>query len=124
MNGNSFLLDTNVVLYLLNGDEKLAEILYNRTLYISFISELELLSYQEISNKEQKQIEGFIEDCIVVDINSKIKKDVIKIRKQRKIKLPDSIILATSNYLNIPLVSSDSDFSNIEDANLIYYRKD
>jgi predicted nucleic acid-binding protein len=44
MRGNSFLLDTNIILYLLDGKSELAEILDGTTVYISFISELELLT--------------------------------------------------------------------------------
>jgi predicted nucleic acid-binding protein len=46
MSGNSLLLDTNTVLYLLAGDETLAEFLNGKKLYISIITELELLSYK------------------------------------------------------------------------------
>ena len=42
MNGNSIFLDTNIVLYLISGDRTLANLLDNKTIYISFISELEL----------------------------------------------------------------------------------
>jgi len=45
MSGNSFLLDTNAVLYVLNGDETLADFLFEKELYLSIISEMELLRY-------------------------------------------------------------------------------
>lgn len=53
-----------------------------------------------------------------------IKEEVIKIRRSVRIKLPDSIILATSHYLNVPVISSDSDFGRVEEANVIYYEKE
>ncbi|MDH5367777.1 MAG: type II toxin-antitoxin system VapC family toxin [Cyclobacteriaceae bacterium] len=124
MNGNSVLLDTNIVLYLLSGDEVLSNLLYNRKLYISFITQLELLGYQDITKKEQYEIKQFLEDCIIIDINNQIKEEVIKIKQSQKIKLPDSIILATSTYLNIPVISSDSDFGKAEEVNVIYYEKE
>jgi len=40
MNGNSVLLDTNIVLYLLGGDKVLAELLNQKKLYLSFISHI------------------------------------------------------------------------------------
>lgn len=43
MNGNKLFLDTNVILYLLGGDETLAIFLDKKQLYISVITELELL---------------------------------------------------------------------------------
>jgi len=40
MSGNSYLADTNIVLYLLSGDERLADILNDYIVNISFITEL------------------------------------------------------------------------------------
>lgn len=124
MNGNSILLDTNIVLYLLSGDEDLSILLYNKKLYVSFVTQLELLGYKDITEQEQGEVRSFLEDCIVIDINNQIKKEVIKIKQSRKIKLPDSIILATLKYLRIPVISSDSGFSRAKEVNVIYYDKE
>jgi predicted nucleic acid-binding protein len=59
MSGNSLLLDTNAVLYVLAGDETLAAFLNGKELYLSIISELELLSYKKITQKESKTIVSF-----------------------------------------------------------------
>ncbi len=49
MSGNKFLLDTNAVLYILAGDEILADLLNGERLYVSIITEMELLSYNYYS---------------------------------------------------------------------------
>ena len=55
MSGNKLLLDTNILLYLLNWDGDIVEILDGKDLYISFITELELLSFHNLNkNAEQK----------------------------------------------------------------------
>ena len=123
MSGNSILLDTNIVLYLLSGDEVLSDSLFNRKLYVSFITQLELLGYKNISAKEQQNIHRFLDDCIIIDINQQIKETVIMLKQKHKLKLPDSIILATSIYLGLPMMSADSDFSGIEEAAVIYYER-
>lgn len=69
MSGNSFLLDTNIVLYLLTGNSTVAEIVDGSQCYISFITQLELLGYKGISSKEQQKIKAFLAECIIVDIN-------------------------------------------------------
>ena len=115
MNGNSVLLDTNIILYLLEGDKILSDLLFNKKLYISFISQLELLGYVDITPRDQIKIQNFFNDCIIIDINNQIKQEVIKIKQLSKIKLPDSIILATSIYLNIPLITADKVFTNKSD---------
>lgn len=43
MNGNKLFLDSNVILYLLSGDYTVAEFLNGKQLFVSFISQLELL---------------------------------------------------------------------------------
>lgn len=123
MNGNSVLLDTNIVLYMLSGDKTLSELLYNKKLYISFITQLELLSYPELTSEEKTAILDFLDDCIIVDINNRIKDEVIAIRSMAKIKLPDSIILGTSAYLNIPVITSDQGFNKADKMDVIYYEK-
>lgn len=54
MNENKFLLDTNIILYLLNGDETLAKLLNEKQLYITVITELELFAFKGITAKEEK----------------------------------------------------------------------
>lgn len=56
MNGDKFIIDTNTVLYLLNGDETLADFLFEKQLYISVISELELLSYKKLALKNKSKL--------------------------------------------------------------------
>lgn len=121
MNGNKLLLDTNIVLYLLNGDTTLAELLNNKQLYISIISELELLAFKDLTKKEEKIIIDFISQCKVVNINQAIKQETIRIRKVYKAKLPDSIIMATALYLDLPLITADSDFKRVEELTLLFY---
>ncbi len=74
MSGNSYLIDTNIVLYLLSGDERIADILNDHAVNISFITELELLVYKGLNQKALKIIKEFISDCTVFDINNEIKK--------------------------------------------------
>ena len=123
MNGDKFLLDTNAVLYLLNGDETLADFLFEKQLYISIITEMELLAYKNITLKEQKQIASFLNEMTVININNDIKIATIELKKNSNLKLPDSVIAATSLWLKIPFVTSDKQFKSIESLNLVYYEK-
>ena len=121
MSGDKLLLDSNIVLYLLNGDNTLADFLDNKQLFISIITEMELLSYKGLSAKESKQIRSFLTECKIININSSIKNEAIQIRKENNAKLPDSIIAATSIYLDFPLITADSGFKKIAKIELIYY---
>ena len=121
MSGNKLFIDTNIVLYLLNGDQTLAELLHEKQLYISFITELELLAYQGITEGEQKIIEDFVNQCKVITLNNSIKKETIRVRKSYNTKLPDNIIIASALYLDLPLITSDVEFKKVDELILIQY---
>ena len=123
MSGNKFVLDTNAVLYILGGDETLSDFLFGKELYISIISELELLSFKTISIKEEKQILSFLEELTIINISEKIKTLAIELRKSSNLKMPDSIIAATAIALQLPFVTSDKQFQTIPQLNLVYYEK-
>jgi predicted nucleic acid-binding protein len=123
MNGNSIFIDTNTAIYLLDGDTSLAEILHQKRLYLSFITQLELLGYPGITGKEVQQIESMLENCVVIDINNTIKSEVINLRRAYSLKLPDCIVAATAIYMDLPLITSDKGFKKIEELNLMFYEK-
>lgn len=124
MNGNSLLLDTNIVLYFLNGEETLIPILEDKQLYISFITQLELLIFPGIEESDIKKIDSFIHECIIIEMSSTIKEYTINLRRKFGLKLPDSIIAASSLYINAPLVTADSGFKKItKDLDLVFYEK-
>ncbi len=60
MNGNSILLDTNIILYLLGGDKTLIPLLQNKQLFVSFITQLELLSFKGVKKSEILEIKNFL----------------------------------------------------------------
>ena len=123
MNGSNILLDTNIVLYLLNGEETLIPLLEEKNLYLSFISQLELLGSRYLKPDDILKIKQFISECTIIDITPGIKELAISFRQKYTIKLPDAIILATSVWLNMPLITADHDFTKIDMADLIYFKR-
>lgn len=122
MNGNDIVLDTNIILYLLNGNDELASILNQMKLYVSVITEIELLGYQEISIDDKVKIKYFLSECVIVPLNDEIKNLCIAIKQTSKVKTPDAIVAATSIYNQIPLISSDKGFEKIQDLDLFLYK--
>lgn len=88
MSGIKLLLDSNIILYLLNGDQTLADFLQLKFLYVSIITEMELLSYKGITEEEINQIQSFLSECKIININSAIKNEAIRIRTNSGNKLP------------------------------------
>jgi len=123
MNGNSILVDTNILLYFLGGDDSLIPVLEDKQIVISFVTEIEVLGYHNLTEKERKKTLEFIDRCIIIDIPAGIKELTINIRRLKKLKLPDCIIIATAIYLNIPILTADEDFKNIKEADILFYQK-
>ena len=123
MNGNSILLDTNIILYLLNGEETLLPLLEDKKLFISFVTQLELLGSRFLLPSDLEIIKQFISECTIVDITQEIKDNTISARRNYNLKLPDAIILATAVWLNMPLITADKDFTKVEDAEIILFKR-
>ncbi len=123
MSGSKIVADTNILIYLLEGSQDLKEILADFTVYISFISEIELHSKPGISQDEKRAINGLLEDTYIIDINNDIKQFTIANRNKYRLKLPDGMVLATSQWLDIPLLTSDKSFdkAEINDAHIVIY---
>jgi len=115
--------DTNILLNLLNEDDNIESLLNRTPVYISYITEIELLSYHNISASELKKIEAMIDNCTVIEMNHDIKQHVINLRKKYRVKVNDAIIAATSLYMGMPLLTADSGFIKIKELDLKFYEK-
>lgn len=115
MNGKEILVDTNIVIYLLNQNDTLEELLQGKHIYLSFITELELIGFRGITATEEKQIEALLHECSIINMNNSIKEKYIEVRKKYKLKLADSIIAATAIASGLPLITADKQFKSIEE---------
>jgi predicted nucleic acid-binding protein len=114
-------LDTNIVLYLLGGDKTIASFLDGKQVYLSVISELELLGYPDLKAKDQQQIKRFLEDCTIIDLNDNIKNTYAVLRKKYRLKMGDAIVAATAIALDMPFVTADKGFQRIKELQLTLY---
>lgn len=117
MSGIRVVADTNLLIYVLDGNSKVANYLDGKEVVISFITELEILGKYSPSPQDKKEIRRILESCLIVDINQEIKNIVIDLRQSQKIKLPDAIVAATAIYVGLPLLSADKSFRKIQDLN-------
>ncbi len=72
MSGSRLLLDTNVALYLLRGDRSAADAINEQSVYISFITRMELLSKPGITAAELKRVEAFVNEWPMVELDRSI----------------------------------------------------
>jgi len=122
MSGSRLLLDTNVALYLLRGDRFAADAIQGQDVHISFITRMELLSKPGMTKAEIRQVEAFLEEWPMVEMNRTIMDQAIILRREHRLKLPDAIIGATAIYSGLLLLTADRDFGKLKDelALLIY----
>ena len=111
MNGNVVVLDTNIVLYILGNKYNLEKLPEGRYC-ISFITEMELLSYQFENADDEKEVKDFINSIDIIEMNEGIKILAIDLRRNYKIKLPDAIICATALFEKGILVSGDKELKD------------
>ena len=62
MNGSRIASDTNVILYLMNGEKDAVELLQGKEVWLSFITEIELLSFN-LAELQITKIKKFLAEC-------------------------------------------------------------
>jgi len=117
MSGNSvskYLLDTNAVIYFLNGEEKVAALIAEpmNVINVSFITKIELLCFETEDIDVLYAISEFLKEISVVYINDDIITAAINYRKGIKLKIPDAIIAATAKVMGLSLVTADKELTN------------
>jgi len=116
MNGNSGLLDSNVIIDASKGIISMQDIVKDYdNLYISIITYVETLGYNFADNEEKEIITQILNIIEIIELNKEIADIAIKYRKIKKIKLPDALVLATAKNIKADLITSDiTDFQNID----------
>jgi hypothetical protein len=119
MNGNKILLDTNAILYLLAGDTSFLPVIHGKDIILSFISEIELLSSNQIDESERKAIQRFLDKCLIFDMFPAIKENTILFRKKYNLKLPDAVIVATAYTFDVPLLTADRKLFVVDELEIV-----
>lgn len=120
MSGERLLADTSALIHLLDGNAAVTGILQGREVFLSFITEIELLSSKRNSAELLSRKRALLQDCTIIDVNARIKELVIDLRVRHGLKLPDCIIAATAIHLDLALVTSDNHFTRLKDEVALY----
>jgi len=124
--GQRYLLDTNIVIYYLEGlldtSNKLnVKSIVEKGVHISVVSKIELLGWNPPYGSRIEKLNALIHSSIIYGLTDSVADATIAIRKAyKKIKLPDAIIAATCIHYNFTLISRNlSDFSVIRELTTI-----
>ena len=114
MTESRFVLDTNAVIFLTTRGNVIPSVLEDKLkeadLFISVISEIELLSKPKMAADEEENLRAFIaERTIIIDLTDDVKNETIALRRSVKLKLPDCIVAATAIVLDSVLLTADKE---------------
>lgn len=123
MSGTKVLADTNTIINLSEGIGNVVPFLKDKDVYMSIITEIELLGWYNISARDVQYFQSIFEACYIIELIPQIKNIAIQIKQENRIKLPDAIIAATAIFLEIPLLTFNLGFAKIKKLDLILIKK-
>ena len=108
-----FLLDTNIIIGLLDGQHEARDALTRDHIVpaetaISQITRMEVLAHPAMTTATELIARAFMNKLLVLMLDDAVEADAIRIRRQSRLKLPDAIIAATSRVHGLKLVTLDS----------------
>jgi predicted nucleic acid-binding protein len=121
----AYALDTNAILYYLKDDPNAVSLLreifsHDAALYVSAITELQLFAYPSLSSQEEALIEDLLTTISIIPLDSHVARLASFIRRQYRLKVPDSVIAATAIYTGSTLVTRNTkDFKRVTALSLL-----
>ena len=119
MSGKRLLLDTNAVVALLQGDVRLVQLLRQAEwVGISVISRIEFLVFSGLTESDRQLFQQFLQRVEVVGLaadDTALTEQIIVVRQQYRLKLPDAVIAAMAIRKDAALVTADRGFSKMSD---------
>lgn len=111
-----YVLDTNAVVSLLNGNRELATRLETAVYVgISVNTYLEFLAFDCLSDNDRNSFRLFCSRVEIVPLarDDELSDKTLMLRTKHRLKLPDAIIGATALCRNALIITNDSHFSDI-----------
>jgi predicted nucleic acid-binding protein len=116
---NRYLLDTNIIIYSLNGGLELPEASY----YISKVSYDEIFSNEKMTKAEEVAIKSILDTIDVLDTNDIIKHNTEQLQQKYKLSTADSIVCATAHTYALVLITNDNALHEVKEikTELFYF---
>lgn len=118
MSGADFLLDSNVLIGLVNGQAPALDLLKRRQAKpersaYSSITRMEILGWANITPQQEAAVITLLAGLDHLPISEAVENAAIHLRRTRKIKLPDAIIVATALVYGLELLTLDADLARL-----------
>lgn len=123
--GTKILIDTNILIYFLNGElpiqKDVEAMLLNKKFSISALTLSEILSWKMLSEANVEAIIMALDEVEIIPVSEYISIKAASLRRKHAIKLADAIISATAIIKNCTLATNDlSDFKQISELQIIH----
>lgn len=111
--------DTNAIIYYLDEDPAVVAVIepllaQDIALFVSVVTELELLSYGGLTDDDIQEIAHLLTSLVVFPLESRLAHLAAALRRQYRLKTPDSIVAATALLTRTTLVTRNvRDFQGI-----------
>lgn len=118
------ILDTNILIYYLNGDLKVIDTVNSWrvrgvALFVSSISVMEVLSLAALTLHDEEKIRNFLRPFIPIVFDNDIAEIGALLRRKYGLKATDAGIAATALHRGIPLISRDQQFKRVQELKVI-----
>ncbi|MBI2888805.1 MAG: type II toxin-antitoxin system VapC family toxin [Candidatus Liptonbacteria bacterium] len=115
-----FTLDTNAVIYHLKGQLVNTSVVQeafdgDAPVYVSVITQLELLSFPSLTDAEASRIEELLAAVALIPVDSQIARLAASVRRVHRVGVSDSVIAATALFTgSILLTRNVRDFMKVK----------
>ena len=111
--------DTNILVDFLNGiPQALPEIDRHESRFISIMTWIEVLVGCR-NDVDEAAARNFMREFTVVDVPSRIAERAVTIRRERRLKLPDAVVLATALEMDCPLLTRNTKDFPADDPDIV-----
>lgn len=123
--GQEFLIDTNILIYYYDDrlpaeSVQMVDDIFTKSFNVSIISKIEFLGWQKYDSRQLETAKLFIDNATVYPLTEEIAEETIKLKRVKRIKLPDAVIAATCIVHNLTLVTrNQDDFKGVEELEIL-----
>ena len=110
MSDDRLLVDTNIIIFVFEGNSKAMRRLVGRPLTISVLTRMELYAVPGITKDRTVWVDGFLSHCEEVPLLRAVQDEAVRIRRAYRLEMVDSIIAATAIIKALPFLTADKAF--------------
>lgn len=113
-------IDTNILIAYLNNETKIVDLLDSwrisgKSLIISSITTVEVLSLSTLSPQKIKKVKQFLQTFLSCPLDTGLAETTAALRRKYCLKTPDAIVAATAKTFKLPLITRDRQFRKIKE---------